>query len=231
MKTGLILSICVALLTVPVFIWAQSQSQFADPCLIRVYHTDFMFPPEGGVIVQKPDGMYFARTYMPGCEHSADGLVPLAGGVAAGASTLAPMTTFVAPQTGANAGNAGNNIINFFLGNSCLVPVYHTDFNFPPEGGVVIRNNDHLYFVPTYLPGCADAVQAGVVVKRAGENGPVIQPTGSGGGQILNALIGDPCLVPVYHTNFALPPEGGKIEQIGNQLYFVKTYQPGCEGR
>jgi hypothetical protein len=41
-------------------------------------------------------------------------------------------------------------------------------------------------------------------------------------------LIGK-CLVPVFHTNFAFPPEGGKIVKIDGQLYFVKTYEKGCE--
>lgn len=231
MKKGLILSICLGFLITPVFIWAQNQ--FADPCLVRVYHTDFMLPPEGGVIVRGSDGLYFARTYLPGCEHSADGLVPIAGGVVAGTNTTVGNTaTFVAPQTGTDSTNTGNGIINFFLGDSCLVPVYHSDFNFPPEGGAVIQNGDRLYFVPTYLPGCADAVNAGTVVKTAGQpNAPIIQPTGTGGGKFLNFLLGDPCLVPIYHANFNFPPEGGKITQIGNQLYFVKTYQSGCEGR
>src|SRR3989344_4025717 len=207
MKKGLIIPISLALLMVPAFIWAQNASQFADPCLVRIYHTNFMLPQEGGAVVSGPEGLFFARTYLPGCEHSADGL-----------------------QVVARGSIAGSSIVNFFLGNSCLVPVYHTDFLFPPEGGVIIRSADQLYFVPTYLPECAQAATAGTVVKKAGDtNAAVIQPTGTGGGQILNLALGDPCLVPIYHTNFQLPAEGGKITRIGNQQYFVRTYQSGCE--
>ena len=36
------------------------------------------------------------------------------------------------------------------------------------------------------------------------------------------------CLVPIYHTNFAFPPEGGNITTIDGKLYFVKTYESGC---
>lgn len=49
------------------------------------------------------------------------------------------------------------------------------------------------------------------------------------GSRIVDFLVGDSCLVPVYHTNFAFPPEGGKIVRIGNQMFFVKDYLPGCE--
>ncbi|OGE89053.1 MAG: hypothetical protein A3J07_00255 [Candidatus Doudnabacteria bacterium RIFCSPLOWO2_02_FULL_49_13] len=225
MKKGLIIPISLALLMVPAFIWAQNASQFADPCLVRIYHTNFMLPQEGGAVVSGPEGLFFARTYLPGCEHSADGLQVVARGSIAGTSTN---NGFVAPVTGVS--NAGSSIVNFFLGNSCLVPVYHTDFLFPPEGGVIIRSADQLYFVPTYLPECAQAATAGTVVKKAGDtNAAVIQPTGTGGGQILNLALGDPCLVPIYHTNFQLPAEGGKITRIGNQQYFVRTYQSGCE--
>ncbi|MBX4205248.1 MAG: hypothetical protein KW788_03655 [Candidatus Doudnabacteria bacterium] len=44
-----------------------------------------------------------------------------------------------------------------------------------------------------------------------------------------NFLAGEPCRVPIYHTEFAFPPEGGQIIRIGDQMYFVKTYLPGCE--
>jgi hypothetical protein len=123
-----------------------------------------------------------------------------------------------------------NSFINFFLGDPCLVPVYHTDFIFPSEGGAVIRINNDLFFVPTYLSGCSNYLSRGTVVKTAGQvNAPVVQPTGTAGGNLLNFAIGDPCLVPVYTTNFAFPAEGGHIIQVGNQMYFAKTYQAGCE--
>lgn len=36
------------------------------------------------------------------------------------------------------------------------------------------------------------------------------------------------CRVPVYHTNFAFPPEGGKIIKAGDQLWFIIN-TAGCE--
>jgi hypothetical protein len=36
------------------------------------------------------------------------------------------------------------------------------------------------------------------------------------------------CRVRVFHTDFAFPPEGGKIVKVGDELYFIKTYLPGC---
>jgi hypothetical protein len=44
-----------------------------------------------------------------------------------------------------------------------------------------------------------------------------------------NQIVGEPCAVRVYHVNFNFPPQGGKIVQYGNELYFIRTYQPGCE--
>ncbi len=40
---------------------------------------------------------------------------------------------------------------------------------------------------------------------------------------------GELCLVPIFHTDFEFPPEGGQILQIGDQLYFNRVYLPGCE--
>jgi hypothetical protein len=107
--------------------------------------------------------------------------------------------------------------------------VYHANFAFPPEGGAIIQTDDgDLYFIPTYMSGCEDADEYGRVIRHA--NDPptqVIPPTGAGG-SVLNFLIGDPCLVPIYHTNFIFPPEGGRIETIDGQLYFVQDYLEGC---
>jgi hypothetical protein len=44
----------------------------------------------------------------------------------------------------------------------------------------------------------------------------------------LESIVGSTCLVPVIHTNFAFPPEGGKIVKIGEQMYFVQDYRPEC---
>jgi hypothetical protein len=43
-----------------------------------------------------------------------------------------------------------------------------------------------------------------------------------------DTLIGNTCLIPIIHTNFRFPPEGGKIIQIGDQMYFVQSYRPEC---
>lgn len=38
-----------------------------------------------------------------------------------------------------------------------------------------------------------------------------------------------PCAVPVYHMDLAFPPEGGLIVRTpDSQMYFVRTYLPGC---
>jgi hypothetical protein len=47
----------------------------------------------------------------------------------------------------------------------------------------------------------------------------------------ISGIVGDPnpCYVPIYHTHFTFPPEGGQIVQSGDQLYFYRNYQPGCQ--
>jgi hypothetical protein len=59
------------------------------------------------------------------------------------------------------------------LGETCLVPVYNTDFAFPPEGGQIVRAaSGQMYFVKNYLSGCANAGSVGTPVAR----GTVIPP-------------------------------------------------------
>ncbi|HYC79623.1 MAG TPA: hypothetical protein VEC17_01195 [Candidatus Binatia bacterium] len=41
-------------------------------------------------------------------------------------------------------------------------------------------------------------------------------------------LVGDPCAVRIYHTNFNFPPEGGRIIMVGQELYFIRTYRLEC---
>lgn len=49
----------------------------------------------------------------------------------------------------------------------CLVPVLHTEFRFPPEGGVIIRTESNaMYFVKTYLPGCQEATEIGKIIRE-----------------------------------------------------------------
>jgi hypothetical protein len=141
-------------------------------------------------------------------------------------------TSNTSTNSGIFSGTASTpgSLLNFLLGDPCLVPVYHTDFIFPAEGGAVIQQGNQLFFVPTYQPGCSSYLSRGTVVKTAGQtNAPVVQPTGTAGGNLLNFAVGDPCLVPVFTTNFAFPVEGGHIIQQGNQMYFAKTYLPGCQ--
>ena len=60
------------------------------------------------------------------------------------------------------------------------------------------------------------------------QNNPSSSNGGFGQG-LLDFLIGDNCMVPVYHTNFMFPAEGGKIIKIGNEMFFVKDYLPECQ--
>ncbi|HEV8601041.1 MAG TPA: hypothetical protein VGQ87_00385 [Patescibacteria group bacterium] len=79
-----------------------SSSVLGDDCLIRVFHTDFAFPPEGGKIIKIGSAMYFARDYLPGCENSASRgqLVQASPTGAVVAGTTTTNTRFQAPQTG-----------------------------------------------------------------------------------------------------------------------------------
>ena len=43
-----------------------------------------------------------------------------------------------------------------------------------------------------------------------------------------NQIVGEPCAVRVYHTDFRFPPEGGQIIQSNGELFFIRTYRPGC---
>jgi hypothetical protein len=141
--------------------------------------------------------------------------------------------------TNQDSSSPGQSVVEFFAGNPCMVPVYHTNFVFPSEGGAVIRvANGDLYFVPTYVSGCTAALSKGQVIRSSDQppsqippptqNPPPSEDSSSPGQSVVEFFVGDPCRVPVYHTNFVFPPEGGEIVREGNQLYFVKTYLPGC---
>ena len=201
----------IAFLTVPILMFGASNSlnKLVDDCLVRVYHTDFEMPPQGGEIVTINGKTYFARTYAPECQG-------------------ATQTTSANSNPSQEQSNTtSSKIVEFFVGDECLSPVYHTDFAFPPEGGKVVRIGDDLFFVSTYIRGCENAGSNGVVVK-SGPGQPIVQ-NNTGGGKVIELLAGDNCLVEVYHTDFAFPPEGGKIVKIGNRMYFVRTYVAGCE--
>ncbi len=49
-----------------------------------------------------------------------------------------------------------------------------------------------------------------------------------GGATTTESVVGSTCLVPIIHTDFAFPPEGGKIVKIGDQMYFVQSYRAEC---
>lgn len=145
------------------------------------------------------------------------------------------------PQTQENQ-SLGSKIVDTVVGDPCTVPVYHTDFPFPPEGGKIVKIGNSMYFVKTYIVGCENAGLSGTIIKSSEQSntpsGGVVAggtrstgfqapPTGSG--TVVEFFIGNECLVPIYHTDFPFPKEGGKIIKKGNQLFFVKTYLPGCE--
>jgi hypothetical protein len=48
-------------------------------------------------------------------------------------------------------------------------------------------------------------------------------------GDSLSDSFAEPCLVPVFHTEFKFPEGGGKIISIGDDMYFVRTYLPQCQ--
>ncbi|HTL39200.1 MAG TPA: DUF4430 domain-containing protein, partial [Methylomirabilota bacterium] len=188
-----------------------------DPCLVPIYHTDFAFPPEGGKIVKIDDHLYFVKTYQPGCANAgANGTVISTSG----------------NNTGNSSSNSGSatSLSSLFEIDNCLVPVYNTNFVFPPEGGKIVKINNQLYFVKTYISGCSNAGANGTFVTSRSTsllNSSAINTVTSSTQS--NSIVGDPCLVPVFNTNFAFPPEGGKIVEINGQMYFVKTYESGCQ--
>ena len=70
----------------------------------------------------------------------------------------------------------GSDVVEFFVGEPCLVPVYHTNFSFPPEGGQIIQKGDELFFHKNYLPGCGMPSGAVVVTTRGSQPTPALHP-------------------------------------------------------
>lgn len=119
---------------------------------------------------------------------------------------------------------------NSLVGTMCLVRVYHTNFAFPPEGGRIVQIGNEMYFWRTYLPECGHMLPANqpvVVTSYSGTNNNPVHNSLSG--SLPANWVAEPCAVKVYHVNFRFPEEGGKIVQIGNEMYFIRTYQTGCE--
>jgi hypothetical protein len=66
------------------------------------------------------------------------------------------------------------------VGSTCLVPIYHTDFAFPAEGGKIVRIGDRMFFVQDYRAECADAGVNGEIIKGSQTStiaGTVTPPT------------------------------------------------------
>ncbi len=88
-------------------------------------------------------------------------------------AVLMVASAFAVTPVFTNATDLGSSII----GNNCLVPVYHTDFAFPPEGGKIIRTGDQMYFVQDYRPECAGAgTNAQVIAQTSTPTEPKIAP-------------------------------------------------------
>lgn len=63
----------------------------------------------------------------------------------------------------------------FSIVDECRVPVFHTEFNFPLGGGVIVRTESgNMYFIRTYIPGCEHAGDGYPIVK--GSTTSVSQP-------------------------------------------------------
>jgi hypothetical protein len=121
---------------------------------------------------------------------------------------------------------AENSIGTSLVGTTCLVRVYHTNFAFPPQGGRIVQIGDEMFFWRTYLPECQGVLPASQPVVVTTHTGTV--PTSINPG-MPSSIVGDSCAVRVYHTNFRFPPQGGKIVLIGNEMFFIRDYRPGCE--
>lgn len=123
---------------------------------------------------------------------------------------------------------AQNSAGTSLVGSTCLVRVYHTNFRFPPEGGRIVQIGDDMFFWKTYLPECLGMLPANTPVMLTSHTGVPRDPYNLNG-TTGNSLVGSSCAVRVYHTNFKMPAQGGKIVQIEDDMYLIKTYQPGCE--
>jgi hypothetical protein len=148
----------------PAFINAQTANAPAavNPhCLVRVYHTNFNFPPEGGRIVQIGSEMFFWKNYLPQCANAASGMSQVV-------SSTPPQTQVVSNTL---SGSYGTQLVD----SPCAVRVYHTNFNFPAEGGQIVRFGNEMFFIRSYRPECAGAGQGGTIVMSAGQNS-LVQP-------------------------------------------------------
>lgn len=224
-KAKFLIPVILALVAIPVTLWAQNENPgqgnilVPDPCFVPVYHLDFNFPEEGGVVIETNGKYYFVKTYLSQCQNAASSykVVRKAG---------EPV-----PNVRVNTNTRGGQFLEFIQGNGCLVPVFHTDFVFPPEGGAIVKFGDKTYFVRTYFRGCENAGAGGVVIKSPTPTLPASTSAFVSGTNTTSTVNTETsCFVPVFHTDFLFPEQGGVIvkDRTGG-MYFVKIYLSGCE--
>lgn len=151
-----IFAVVLGFVLAPAFITAQNAagtSIVGSTCLVRVYHTNFRFPPEGGRIVQIGNEMFFWKTYLPECL----GMLPENTPVMLTSATGVPR----------DPNNLNGTLGNQFAGNPCAVRVYHTNFNFPPQGGRIVQIGNEMFFIRTAQPGCENAGAGGTVLVES----------------------------------------------------------------
>jgi hypothetical protein len=54
-----------------------------------------------------------------------------------------------------------------FVGTTCLVPIFHTDIMFPPEGGAIIKIGNQMYFVQNYRQECVSIPSNAQIIKTS----------------------------------------------------------------
>ena len=103
-----VLVVALAFLAVPTLIGASTSSTtnntinslVGTPCLVQVFHTDFMFPPEGGEVVRFPNGqMFFVQNYVSGCENAGAGgtVIKSSSGASVNVPQNSPSNTYANP--------------------------------------------------------------------------------------------------------------------------------------
>lgn len=157
-KTSVIVAVAASLAfaLTPAFMNANTAAAPAiigSNCLVKVYHTNFNFPAEGGQIVQIGSEMFFWKNYLPHCANA----VP---GSAQTVSSSPPVQQIISNSL---HGSYGSQLAD----SPCAVRVYHTNFNFPAEGGQIVKIGSELFFIRSYRPECAGAGQLGTVVLAA----------------------------------------------------------------
>lgn len=140
---------------------------------------------------------------------------------------------------------AEHTVGSSIVGSTCLVRIYHTNIN--TDGGKIVTIGDELFFWRNNLPECQNILPGGetrvfnnVANTLAANTHPAAytpapvysaynttQPVNLKGR--FDSFWGDPCAIKIYHVDINFPPEGGRIIQVGDELYFVRSYKPGCE--